>query len=245
MLRTQPVGQSSTDVPDQFFSLSLDLFGLGGTDGYFQRLNPAFTCAFGYTEAKLLGAPFISFVHLEDRAATAVPSPEGDVFAAAREVTERKVEEEQAGSLVPAQAGRARAHRDDFLVSVAHDLQQPLALIRGQVQLIQRHLARGETVEAARLDRGLGCVNAAVIRMRGMLEEMLDNALEQAGQPLRLLVSPTELVTLIRQAVSEHQLAFESHQFLVAAEASEVWAMVDGKQPCGRVGARLRHGYSV
>src|SRR6202011_658750 len=132
-------------------------------------------------------------------------------------------------SLVPGQDGPGPGvHKDDFLVTVSHDLQQPLALIKGQVQLIQRQMARGETVEADRLERGLGYVNAAVIRMRGMLQEMLENALEQAGQPLGLLLSPVDLVALTRHAVSEHQLAFELHRFVVEAEPAEVWATVDG-----------------
>jgi PAS domain S-box-containing protein len=256
-------GTSSTGERDDYFSLSLDLFSVAGSDGYIQRLNPAFTRAFGYAEAELLGAPFITFVHLEDRAATraeldklslgqpalgfenrfrrktgeyrwlawtAVPTPEGLVYAVARDITARKLEEERAVSaaaVVPAGAGLAAAQTDDFLVSVSHDLQQPLALIRGQVQLIQRQLARGETVEAARLEQSLGYVNAAVIRMRGMLQEMLDNALEKAGQPLGLLLSPTDLVALTRESVREHQLAFELHHFSVEAEPTDLWAVVD------------------
>jgi PAS domain S-box-containing protein len=265
MSHPEPVGRSlasTIDAPDQFFALSLDVFSVAGSEGYFQRLNPAFTRAFGYAEAELLGAPFLSFVHFEDRAATraeleklgrgqptlgfenrlrrkqgdyrwlawtAVPTPEGLVYAAARDITLRKLVAEQARSLASEQDGAGPVvHKDDFLVTVSHDLQQPLALIKGQVQLIQRQLARGEAVEADRLERGLGYVNAAVIRMRGMLQEMLENALEQAGQPLGLLLSRVDLVALTRQAVSEHQLAFELHQFVVEAEPSEVWALVDG-----------------
>jgi PAS domain S-box-containing protein len=242
-------------APDGFFSVSLDLLRVAGGDGYFQRLNPAFTLAFGYAEAELLAAPFLTFVHVEDRPATraeleklgrglpalgfenrfrhkagdyrwlawtAVPTPEGLVYAAARDITAHKLEAERRVSPV------VLAHRDDFLVSVSHDLQQPLALIKGQVQLIQRQLARGETVAPARLERGLGYVNAAVIRMRGMLQEMLDNALEQAGQPLAVVLSPLDLVALAHQTVTEHQLAFESHQFVVEAEPAELWASVDG-----------------
>jgi PAS domain S-box-containing protein len=145
------------EPPDQCFSLSLDLFGEAGRDGYFQRLDPAFTRAFGYTETELLAAPFVTFVHLEDRAATraeldklgrgepalgfenrfrrrdgayrwlawtAVPTPEGLVYAAARDITARRLADGRAD----AAATRGHTH-DDFLVSVSHDLQQPLALI--------------------------------------------------------------------------------------------------------------------
>jgi PAS domain S-box-containing protein len=253
---------TSTDAADEFFALSLDLVGEAGSDGYFHRLNPTFARALGYAETELVGAPFISFVHPEDRAATraeleqlgrgqptrgfenrfrrkagdyrwlawtAVPTPEGLVHAAARDITGRKLAEARGAAGASTRAGDAAAAAiEDFLVSVAHDLQQPLALIKGQVQLIQRQLVRGDTVEPARLDRGLGYVNAAVMRMRGMLQEILDNTLEQAGQPLGVLLSPTDLVALTRQVVSEHQVAFDEHQFVLDAEPDEVLAMVDG-----------------
>ena len=258
MTRPEPSGRSpganAHSETDHCFSLALELSDAGGNDGYFRRVNASFTKAFGYRDVDLLGAPFMTFVHFEDRAATrselhtlglgqpslgfenrfrrkdgdyrwlawtAVPTPEGLVYAAARDITARKLEEIQART-------RQAARSEDFLVSVSHDLQQPLALIRGQVQLIQRQLARGESVEPTRLEEGLGCVNAAVIRMRGMLQEMLDNALEQAGQPLGLVLSPTDLIGLTRAAVNEHQLAFEGHQFVVEADATELSAMVDG-----------------
>jgi PAS domain S-box-containing protein len=57
---------------DSIFELSLDLLCVASVDGWFRRVNPAFTRVLGYSPDELTTRPYLDFVHPEDRGQTAV-----------------------------------------------------------------------------------------------------------------------------------------------------------------------------
>ena len=158
---------------------------------------------------------------------TAMPTPEGLLYAVARDITDRQQpEEERARSLAREQAA-AIAQKEERLASVCHDVQQPLTVIVAQTQLLQRQLARDETLQRERLELRLAHIYAAAARMRCMTQDLLDASVKQAGQTLALLLARTELVALTRRAVGEHELVSDLHQFLFEADPPTLEATVD------------------
>ncbi|MES2396210.1 MAG: PAS domain S-box protein [Bacteroidota bacterium] len=54
------------DKLEKLFNLSIDLICVAGTDGYFKKINPAFTLTLGWTIEELLSKPFFDLIHPDD-----------------------------------------------------------------------------------------------------------------------------------------------------------------------------------
>jgi two-component system, sensor histidine kinase and response regulator len=189
----------ATEELDRFFTLSLDLLCVATFDGRFVRVNPAWQRVLGYLDDELCAAPFMDFVHPDDRAATtealsalatgshvidfenryrardgsykwlqwaAAPFPtQGVVYAAARDVTDRKAadealrvyaremerakteQEQNAERLahlareldIARQAAiRAAGAKGEFLANMSHEIRTPMNAIIGMADLALR-----------------------------------------------------------------------------------------------------------
>src|SRR5438093_1415191 len=175
----------AADELETFFTLSLDLLCVASLDGYFLRLNPAWTHVLGFDEVELRASPFLDFVHPDDRAATleavsaltagsrlinfenryraldgsyrwlewaAAPSvDQGVIYAAARDVTDRKRADEalkeSAENLkqlvreldVARQKAEAAAiAKGEFLANMSHEIRTPMNAVIGMTDLVLR-----------------------------------------------------------------------------------------------------------
>src|SRR4051794_21449991 len=70
LVRDSTARRRLEEEQERFFRLSIDMLCIAGLDGYFKRINPAWHATLGYPVETLLNAPFLDFVHHDDREAT-------------------------------------------------------------------------------------------------------------------------------------------------------------------------------
>ena len=68
--RSEAARQRVLEERDRFFDVSSDMLATADANGFFIRLNPAWTTTLGYPLEELRAHPFVDFVHPDDREAT-------------------------------------------------------------------------------------------------------------------------------------------------------------------------------
>jgi signal transduction histidine kinase len=108
--------------------------------------------------------------------------------------------------------------RDQVLAAVAHDLKNPLTVIRAQAQVLARRYAGGlPAPDGARLTAGLDRIQNETRRMARWIDELADVARLQLGQALPLERQTLDLVALAGRVAAEEQRATDTHRILVTA----------------------------
>jgi signal transduction histidine kinase len=112
---------------------------------------------------------------------------------------------------------RHAQEREAFLASVTHDLKNPLAAIKGMVQILQRQATRGTVSPDGLLER-LRRIDDSAGRMAAQLNELMDVVRLRSGERLELKRAPLDLVALARRAAAAHQASTESHTIRVETD---------------------------
>lgn len=110
-----------------------------------------------------------------------------------RDLLSARARAEEAERQARVTAEEAVRIRDEFLAAVAHDLKDPLGAIKGYAQLIQRRAAKASSPEAAKLGQDLAKIDTMISRAVAQVDELLDLARLQAGQPFALSLGATDL----------------------------------------------------
>lgn len=141
------------------------------------------------------------------------------LLASARDVEAAKLRElhEYEARLA---AERLAAGRQDLLTMVSHELKNPLAAIKGLVELLERQ-ARRAVLDPRRLTRHSEQLQAAVSRMELLLNDLMDAARLQAGT-FKLLRVELDLARLVAGAVerAEHN-SFKRPEHRIILDAPE------------------------
>jgi len=123
----------------------------------------------------------------------------------------------------------AEAERRTFVDALAHDLKNPLQAVKTHAQLLRRRLGSGRAGPED-LERGLAGIETAAARTFGLIDEMLDAAHLQTGQPLKLRTAPTDLVALANACAGDQQRTTSRHRLRVETSLAALIAEVDGSR---------------
>ena len=140
--------------------------------------------------------------------ATVYLNPQGEiqgVFAAARDVTERKAMENEI-KLAMEKLQQSNAELEQFAYVASHDLQEPLRMVASYVQLIERRY-KGKLDSDA--DEFIGYAVDGANRMRGLIDDLLTySRVSRLGKPFEItdLESTLEIVLLnLKTSIAENE----------------------------------------
>jgi signal transduction histidine kinase len=123
--------------------------------------------------------------------------------------------------------------KSELLMTVAHDLAQPLQVVKSLAQLLRRRLAGGAGLDRDVVDAALAQIETGAQRIAAEVAEML--GIGQAGPGWRpmLRYGSADLVEVARQAVAAHQGSSPAHAIALATDEAELVGIVDAARVRG------------
>jgi signal transduction histidine kinase len=131
-------------------------------------------------------------------------------------------EREQAQAAVVEDVRQTAEQRDRFLAAVAHDLRNPLTVIRGHAELIRRTADRGGPIPPQRVLSSIDTIHKMTDRMQVAIGEVLDLTHMQLNRSLDLHRTSVDLARLVREVVAQQAQTSRRHQVQVEGLASLV-----------------------
>ncbi len=137
------------------------------------------------------------------------------VVAAIRDITERRA---------------AERTQEEFIESAAHALRTPIAALRGYVDTLVVHTARGKGPPLADWqDEAIREIGQATERLEALSTMLIDVTRIQAGH-LSLRLEPNDLTSLVRRVVAQMRQTSDRHALIVRAPAEPIIAPLDARR---------------
>lgn len=105
--------------------------------------------------------------------------------------------------------------REEVLSIASHDLKNPVTVIKGQIQLLRRHLA-SDQIDLDRLSSKFAELEHQTDRLAALIDLLLDFSHIETGQ-LELQPGPTDLVGLARSVLEGVQTTTDRHRLILTA----------------------------
>ena len=235
-----------------------DAIALSDPRGIVLAANPAYYALYGYGPEEIVGKSFSIIFPPEQRAQAEVAyrqvfqsdshPPAYEAVVRRRDGSQRTVEArvsflEEDGTRVAMLnvirditdavadrrvAAQAEAERRAFLSSVSHDIKNPLAIIRGQAQVLRRVVERGAgALTPDRLAAGLSQIELSAMQITGLVDELVTVSNLSVGDVPPLNTSPADLVEIARAAVERHQRLADSHRITLESTGESISGRFD------------------
>jgi len=117
--------------------------------------------------------------------------------------------------------------KDEFIGVAAHELRNPLAVLKGFASMLMYQTTAGNGADLAEWQReALGEIEEATTRLDKLTEDLLDVTRLQAGR-LALSRTPTDLVELTRHMVVQQQMTTTQHTLSLDTASLSLIAEID------------------